>query len=106
MGVDYNLFWHLNPAKLRAFIEADRIKKREIEAILYLQGRYAFDATTLALANGFRKKNEKAHGWIEEPYLLVPYTPEEEAARAEAERKKAIAFFNSMMLKDGGKNNG
>ena len=43
---------------------------------------------------------------MEEPYLLIPYTPEEEAARAEAERKKAIAFFNAMMLKDGGENNG
>lgn len=65
-----------------------------------------FDAVTLSLANGFRGKNDKIHNWLEEPYLLVLRSPEEEAARAEDERKKAIAFFNAMIPKNGGGNGG
>lgn len=100
--MDYATFWRLNPRLLKAFVEADRIRKREREIELFVQGRYCFDAVGIALANGFRKKGAKAIDWIEEPYRLVPLTEAEQEAMAEEERRKAIAFFNAMIPDAGG----
>lgn len=78
-------------------MEADRIRKREQEAFLYVQGRYCFDAVSIALANGFRKKGMQPIEWMDEPYRLLPLTEEEKQAQAEEERRKAIAFFSAMI---------
>ena len=102
IGVGYDTFWRLNPRLLKAFIEADRLKKRQIEIEMYVAGRYVFDAISLALANGFRQKGQSPETWLEEPYRLMPLTKEEEEERAEIERQKAIAFFNAMIPKNGG----
>ena len=38
--------------------------------------------------------------WLEEPYRIIPFTEEEEKARQEEERRKAIEFFNAMIPKN------
>ncbi len=77
-----------------------------MEVEMYVYGRYMFDAVSLALANGFRKQGTQPLKWLEEPYRLIPFTPEEEKARQDEERKKVIAFFNSMIPKEGGEHDG
>lgn len=78
-------------------MDADRIRKREQEVFLYVQGRYCFDAVSIALANGFRKKGARPLEWMDEPYRLLPLTEAEQNAQAEEERRKAVAFFNAMI---------
>ena len=102
IGVGYDTFWRLNPRLLKAFVEADRLKKRQIEIEMYIAGRYVFDAVSLALANGFRQKGKAPEQWLEEPYRMTPFTAEEEEERARIERERAIAFFNAMIPKNGG----
>lgn len=102
MGVGYDTFWRLNPRLLKAFVEADRLKKRQTELEMYIAGRYVFDAISLALANGFRQKGKAPEPWLEEPYRMMPFTKEEEEERAAIEREKVIAFFNAMIPKSGG----
>lgn len=97
IGVDYRDFWDLNPRLLKVFVDADRMKKRQLEIEMYISGRYVFDAVSLALANAFRKKGTQPQNWLEEPYRLIPLTDTELEAQAEAEREKAIAFFNAMI---------
>lgn len=98
----YNSFWGLNPRLLKAFVEAERLRKRQKEIEMYVAGRYVFDAVSLALANGFREKGKCAEPWLEEPYRIIPLTKEEEEERAAIEREKAIAFFEAMIPKNGG----
>lgn len=99
IGVDYGTFWRLNPRLLKSFIDADRIKKRQLEIEMYVNGRYVFDAVSIALANAFRGKGAAPINWLDEPYRLMPFTEEEERIRAEEEREKLIAFFNAMIPK-------
>ena len=100
IGVEYDTFWRLTPRLLRAFVDADRLRKREKEMQMYIEGRYVFDAVSLALANSFRKKGTQPMNWLEEPYRMIPFTEEEEKMRQEEERRKAIEFFNAMIPKD------
>lgn len=102
----YDVFWRLTPRLLRAFVDADRLRKRELEVEMFVQGRYMFDAVSLALANGFRKQGTQPYNWMDEPYRLIPFTPEEEKARQEEERRKVIDFFNSMIPKKDGETDG
>lgn len=98
--MEYDTFWRLTPRLLRAFFAADRLHKREMEMRMYIEGRYVFDAVSLALANSFRKKGTQPMNWLEEPYRMTPFTEEEEKMRQEEERRKAIEFFNAMIPKD------
>lgn len=102
IGVEYDVFWRLTPRLLHAFVDADRLRKREIELEMYVQGRYMFDAVSLALANGFRQKGSRVMNWLEEPYRIIPLTEAEKAAQAEEERRRAIEFFNAMIPKQEG----
>lgn len=102
----YDVFWRLTPRLLSKFVDADRLRKRDIELQMYLQGRYVFDAVSLALANGFRQKGTQPLNWLEEPYRLVPLTAEEQEAKAIEERKKVVEFFNAMIPKEKDGDNG
>lgn len=102
IGVEYDVFWRLTPRLLRVFVDADRMRKRELEVEMYVQGRYVFDAVSLALANGFRSKGSNPQNWLEEPYRILPFTEEEKAAQAEEERRRVIEFFNAMIPKQEG----
>ena len=107
IGVDYGTFWRLNPRLLKSFIDADRLKKRQFEMEMYINGRYMFDAVSISLANAFRNKGTMPINWMDEPYRMLPLTEEEERSRAEEVRLKVIAFFNSMIPKTkGGEENG
>lgn len=50
IGVDYTLFWHLNPTKLKPFFEAERIrnkgKMQDIEIAGYVNGLYVCKAVS------------------------------------------------------------
>lgn len=104
--MDWDTFWNLNPHFLKAYVEAHRLKQRQREMEMYVQGRYVYDAVSIALANGFSKKNTQPVPWLEEPYRILPYTDTEKAEIAERERLKAVAFFNSMIDKGGKDDNG
>lgn len=64
---------------------------------MYAIGTYVYNAVSISLSNAFRKKGDKAIPWMEEPIRLIPLTEEEQSAKAEEEKARAIAFFNAMM---------
>ena len=82
------------------------MKKRQKELELYIAGRYTFDAVSISLANAFRSKGAAPINWMDELYRMVPLTEEEEREKAEEERARAIAFFNSMIPQKGGEEHG
>lgn len=86
----------MNPAKLKPYIEADRLRLESRNYELWLQGAYFYDAIGVALANAFSQKRRKPYEYPNKPKRLTPETPEEKEERAQREREKAIAFFKNM----------
>lgn len=86
----------MNPAKLKPYIEADRLRLESRNYELWLQGVYFFDAVSIALSNAFREKGKKPTEYPDKPRRITRETPEEQEAKAQAERDKAIAFFRRM----------
>lgn len=56
-------------------------------------GVYVYNAVATALNNGFSKSKVN---YMEEPIRVIPYTEEEQKARAIKEQKKAIAYFDRL----------
>ena len=101
MGIDYDLFWKLNPRKLEPFLKARELKLKQKNEEMWLQGMYIYNAVSVALANGFRKKGAKIQNYIEEPIKLFEDTPWEKEQKAIREREKAIKFFSNLKVKGG-----
>ena len=101
MGIDYDLFWKLNPHKLEPFLRAREIKMKRKNEEMWLQGMYIFNAVSVALANGFRKKGAKVQNYLEEPIKLFEDSEYEKEQKAIREREKAIKFFSNLKVKGG-----
>lgn len=89
IGVEESRFWTLNPRLLQPYIKAYRIKKREENSMLYVQGRYFLDALLCSVGNMFKSKTSKPFEYPKEPYSLF----EEKIQLSEDEIKKQREQF-------------
>lgn len=94
IGVDYKLFWHLNPRKLRAFEEADKIRTEKQDYLNWLLGRYFMFALDASVCNSWlwRGKGDAPHKYIEKPFLAV-IEEKEEKPKAYKEANEEIAVI-------------
>ncbi|MEG2770410.1 MAG: hypothetical protein RR902_06280, partial [Oscillospiraceae bacterium] len=92
-GVDYNLFWTLNPRKLKAFIKAqEKINKRK-NYELWLQGAYFYNAMSIAISNVFAKNDTDRQTYMQCPIGEEIETEQPTAEQiAENERLKALVW--------------
>lgn len=100
MGISEAMFWDMNITRLRPYFQARNILLEEKNYIAWLSGFYVYNATSVALANAFRKPGSKIEKYIEEPPRITPLTEDEKLAKAQNEREKAIALFNAMIKAD------
>jgi hypothetical protein len=99
MGVDYQLFWHLNPIKLRAFEEADRIRTEKQDYLNWLLGRYVMFALDASVCNSWlwRNKGDAPHKYINKPFLVQMEEKEEENTYKEAKEQIAVIEMKKRM---------
>ncbi len=92
IGVDYHLFWHLNPKKLKAFEEADRIKMEKQDYLNWLLGRYVMSALDASVCNSWlwRSKSESPHKYMEKPFTMLKKEREEKPKYKEANEEIAV----------------
>lgn len=97
--MSYDLYWRGDVWAASDYRRAQQLVNQRRSEEMWLQGLYNFTALSLALGNAFRKKGTSAKRYPEEPFRVIPYSPEELEARAEAERQKAVAYFNALQKK-------
>lgn len=90
------MFWELTPYKLKPFLKAERYKTKKQNEMCWILGQYIYNAVSVAVYNNFRGKKHRPQKYIEEPMQLFELEDWEKEEKAERERKKAIAFFNSL----------
>lgn len=82
IGMTYEQFWEGDPALVRAYQKAEKIRHRRMNEQLWLSGVYVAEALTATVGNMFSKGNK--HKYPSEP---LPITEEEILERKERERK-------------------
>ena len=96
MGIGASEFWNMNIRTLRPYLMAEDIKREQTNYFMWLQGLYVYDAMSVVIGNAFSKKGSKKLEYLHEPIKILPPTEEEKRIKAEKDRRKAIAFFNSL----------
>ena len=82
MGMTYEQFWDGDVRLVKAYREADAIRRRRKNEELWLEGVYMAEALSATVGNMFSKGNK--HQYPSEP---IPITVEEQEARREREEK-------------------
>lgn len=94
IGVPYDLFWHLNPTKLKPFMDAYHRKQREIDAQMWYMGQYFMKALDATVLNIFRDKNTKRGEYFEKPLLeMAEFQKKEQKLSEEEIIKRTEALF-------------
>lgn len=68
IGVDYKLFWHLNPKKLKAFYKADEISLKRRDAEMWHMGQYILSAVSVATDHCLNGRKARSQ-YIEKPFM-------------------------------------
>lgn len=100
IGMPYNEFWYGDCSLTKCYREAEKIKRRQKNEELWLQGMYVYEAILDAspILHAFAGKNAKPTPYSEKPYPMTAKEIEQQKKeREEKEMKKAKAFFESMV---------
>ena len=97
-GMSYDQFWYGDPWIAKTYREAYIERRRAENTRDWLLGAYFFNAVSISLANGFRKKGAKIQNYLEEPFPLYE-TKEEREAKVRKEAAKSEAIFREMIAK-------
>ncbi len=110
-GMTWEQYWYGDVRMTRSFYEAHRLRKKEENERLWLQGMYFFDGISAALAN-FGNSLAGARGrrraeYSKKPYEIFkeeprPEAPKEKEDREERERLRAEVYMRQMF--EAGKN--
>lgn len=104
MGVDYILFWRLNPIKLKPFLQAEKLRQEQRNRELWLQGAYVYEAVCRVspVLNAFAKAGTEPIPYLEKPYGIgtektSEQIEEEQERIAENERLKAQLLMSNFI---------
>lgn len=97
--MSYELFWTLNPRKLKAFEKAYKLRIKDQNQLFFIQGQYTLAALAATVGNMFKKRGQKAIEYPKEPFdifgekhIRVYENMTEEEKDIEVEK-----FFNSLI---------
>ena len=79
-------FWRGDPARVIAYRKKLQIENQKKNEEAWWQGRYIYEAVSVALHNKFRNKGENSVEYPKEPHRITPKTK----AEIEAEKKQYI----------------
>lgn len=96
-GMTYEQFWFGEPIIAKYFRKANELNIKRKNQEMHMQGRYVFDAISIALSNvHLDGKQHKFNQYTEKPYDIFPKTKKELEREAIAERNKLINYLNGL----------
>ena len=97
MGMTYKQFWNGDCFLVRDYKKAHQLKIQEQNTMLWLQGKYFYDAlgAIAPVMNAFAKTGTKAEKYISRPY---PITEEERKSEEERQAKVKRDAFKAQFM--------
>lgn len=102
----YELFWKLNPNKLKAFYKSYKQKQKAKDEEMWIMGQYIMSALDATVCNNFlwKGKGGKPSQYIDHPLLSEEKEPQKKEAPLTEEEKKRRTELLFMQLKIMGAN--
>lgn len=98
IGMSYDEFWYGEPDRVRYYREAERLRQKNRDYDLWLQGRYFYDALCAVspILHAFAANGTQAEEYLKEPYPRTRKDLEELQERKMRENAENFrAFVNA-----------
>ena len=98
VGMSYDEFWYKEPDRARYYREAERLRQKNRDYDLWLQGRYFYDALCAVspILHAFAASGTQAEEYLKEPYPRTHKDLEELQERKMRENAENFrAFVNA-----------
>lgn len=97
MGMSWEQFWEGEPSLVRAYRQADKLRRRRKNEELWLSGAYTAEALMATVGNMFSKSTK--HTYPTEPFAITEDEVRERKAREERLKMERIkAAFTAKAL--------
>ena len=93
-GMTYEQFWYGEPVIAKYYAELHKLKRKQTNEEMWVNGMYTLQALQVALNNAFNKHKIK---YVDKPFDIFPKTEMEIEAEKEAEREKLVKWLNSLV---------
>ena len=101
IGISYNLFWTLNPRKIKPFYEAHKIKRKMLDEQMWCMGAYIHNAVLTAVERNLAGKKAKTK-YLEKPFMQEETENTDEIKKTdkakEENMRKVKAVFQSLEI--------
>ena len=94
IGMSPDEFWHGDSSLTAAYRDAYKLKQKNLNWQLWMQGLYIYDAVAVAVGNNLSKKGAKRLEYLKEPLEIFEKTEAEKKVEEEKARQKVIAQLN------------
>lgn len=95
MGVDYDLFWTLNPKSLAPFIKAFELSQRNEDRLAWQSGQYIKLAIGSSMSNKVKYPKEPFMGWGENEKVVVEDTATRKMKKIKQTMMERMGILNS-----------
>ena len=98
IGVDYNVFWSLNPRLLKPFVKAYELKRKMEDEKMWMMGMYVENAVFVAVEHNLAGRKAK-NKYMEKPLLQDIKSDNSEKPKEmshEEKMQKVNAIFASL----------
>ena len=98
LGMTYDEFWHAEPERYLAYVEANNLNIKRRNEELWLQGLYIYHAFGVVMHNAFKAKSAKAQEYMKEPLPLIEKSEQEqeqEKIKAQEKMQQHLESLNA-----------
>lgn len=103
IGMTYEQYWYGDPLMVRAFYEADKIRKEREDYEAWLHGLYVLNALNASVGNMFRKSGQPVK-YPTEPFSVTEKKERQRQKEIDEEQEALIAQAWMSSFVQAGKN--
>ena len=104
IGMTYEQYWYGDPLLVRAFYQADRLRRDRQDEAAWLTGLYVLNALNATVGNMFRKSGQAPAEYPEEPFSMKKIHEKRELTEQEKEQEAVWAEAWMSSFVQAGKN--
>lgn len=101
IGVTYERFMNSCPRELKPFLESYKIRRKMLDEQMWILGQYIGSALDSTVCNAFlwRRKGEKAHRYIEMPFMQKMEEQRKPLSKDELQRQRELFVAKLEVMK-------
>ena len=92
MGISEDLFWTLNPHRLKPYLEAEKLRQQQRDSEMWRMGIYVFDGVRAAVENVLNGRKSKLK------YMEKPLFEKAEQQSVELSEEEKVKQAEKIML--------